>query len=525
MSERPLAGRTAAVTTIYLASAAVGLLRILVIADLFGASRDADAYIIASVIPFLVFDLVTDGTLASAFVPIATRVEKNRGSMVIAPLAGSFLVLALVLGLLVAGGVSLAASTLSALLAPGFDADGQDLVARLLTLMTPAILLSTATGSIMAILFFRDRVVLSTANTLLFNIAIVGFALALAPSLGIRAMSFGVIAGAALQLLAQMVILRGIEPGTLGLPRVNSQTLGDLGEIGLLLLPLLGMLIVGYGSSLVNNMVASSLDPGSATAIHFAGRLVRLPAGVFAMAVAFVAFPRVARLSAAGDLPSSAEVVSKSLRYSLAVSLPGSILLMVLAEPLVELLFHRGAFDSEDVALTARVLMVYAPAAVGFAVAEIMRRSSYALADTRSPLKYHLVVSLIQVPVMIGFARVWGTAGIPLATTLAVSINAALLVRRVNRTLPIDWRADLLVAVRILAASLLAGALALAAVRALNGGAEWTGDRAALTVAVGGLTGVIGFLLGLRVLWPSGSRELWEAVAAALPRTSGRRDA
>jgi putative peptidoglycan lipid II flippase len=513
-----LAGRTMAVTAIYLASAVFGLVRILVIATLFGASRDADAYVIASLIPFIVFELVTDGTLASAFVPVATRSEQEKGASVVPSLSGAFLVGVVLLGGILAGAVALAAPLLSTVLAPGFDAAGRDLVAGLLRIMTPAMFLSTTTGAIMAILFFRDRVVLSTANTLLFNVALVTSALALEPLYGIEAMAYGVVAGATVQLIAQVVMVRGLEPGTLGMPRRDPRTLESLGRVGLLILPLFGMTLVGYGSSLVNNMVASSLDPGSATAIHFAGRLVRLPAGVFAMAVSFVAFPRVARLTARGDLASSRSLVSKSLRYSLAVSIPGSVLLLVLSQYVVELLFHRGAFTTDDVVLTSRVLVVYAPAAVGFAVAEVMRRSSYALADTRTPLRYHLTVSLVQIPVMIGLVALLGAPGIPLATTLAVSINALLLVRRVGQALSMDWAAHLTAFSRVLAASAVCGVAAWAVSRTLGGAAEWSGLSALVPVTLGGVAGLAAFVAALRLLWPAGTLELYAAARGALRR-------
>ena len=108
MSGPSLAGRTMAVTAIYLFSAVFGLVRILVIATLFGASREADAYVIASLIPFIVFELVTDGTLASAFVPVAARTEKERGSSVIPGLSGMFLTGVVVFGGIVAAAVALA---------------------------------------------------------------------------------------------------------------------------------------------------------------------------------------------------------------------------------------------------------------------------------------------------------------------------------------------------------------------------------------------------------------------------------
>lgn len=503
VSNPSLIKRSALVTVIYMASAIFGLLRVLVLAVYFGASPEADAFVVAVIVPSLVFDFVIDGTLGSAFVPVAARVERAGGIERSGAFAGAFLILVVGFAAVTSVLVVVASGPLAHLLAPGFAEEGARLVAHLISLMTPAVFMAVSTGAIMAVLFARERVVLSTANTLMFNIVVIVSAVALVPLLGVTAMAWGHVAAAAVQLLAQALMLWAVRREAVRRPRWELAFGPDMREVGVLLLPLLGMLLVGYASRAVNGMVASGLGMGSVAALNYAARLVRLPAGVFTMAVSLVVFPRMARATAKAQTLESAKVVSNAFLYALLVGLPGTVLLTVLAYPVVELLFRRGAFTETDVVLTARVLTGYSLAAFGYSVSEIMQRSSFALANTRSPLLFHSVVSVAQVPAVILLARVWGTPGIAFGTALAACANAALLCASVFRRLPVDLRYLFFAGAKMVVASGACGLATWVSVTLLGGPRAWTSLSAVVPVGVGSITGVAAFGLTLVALWPS----------------------
>jgi putative peptidoglycan lipid II flippase len=178
---------------------------------------------------------------------------------------------------------------------------------------------------------------------------------------------------------------------------------------------------------LVNTWLATNEPEGAVSWLGYAFRLMYLPIGLFGVSIATAALPDVSRHAAAGDLTSMRRTVSSALRMMLMLNVPAMVGLIVLAEPIVALLYERGAFDSADTAATAAALIFYAPGLLGYSIVKIASPTFYSLRDSRTPV----VVSVTSVAVNLGLnlvlVRVLGFRGLALGTAIAAVFNAGVL--------------------------------------------------------------------------------------------------
>jgi putative peptidoglycan lipid II flippase len=332
--------------------------------------------------------------------------------------------------------------------------------------------------------------------------------------LGIWGLAWGVVIGAAIYLLVQI-------PGLLQLGLRLTPTLGrdipELATIARQMAPRVFGQAASQISILVTAVLATRLAAGMQrlAGLSYAYQLMLLPYGIFSLSLSTVAFPRLARLFAAGEHAELAASVRRTLSTILFLTLPATVALLLLAVPLVRLLFQRGAFDEVSLIYTVVPLLGYATVLPAFAASEILIRSFYAMQQTRTPV----LIGLLQVGLNMALGTLalelgYSTGALALAFSVANNVEALLLAWLLQRQLPGLWRdAALWRSVR----AALAGTLLLALLLALalwgsaewlpwllpGGAYQWQRDMAGLLLwlaLVGGLGGVaylgVTYLLG-----------------------------
>jgi len=211
----------------------------------------------------------------------------------------------------------------------------------------------------------------------------------------------------------------------------------------------------------VNTVLATGQGTGAVSWLQYAFRIMYLPIGLFGVSIATAAMPVLATLAVREDLDGMRQTVSSGLRMMLMLNVPATIGLVVLAEPIVSLLYERGSFTSADTPATAAALMFYAPGLLGYSAVKIASPSFYALRDTRTPVATSIMSVLLNVVLNLALVRVLGYRGLALGTALAALANAGVLLWLLRRRLGgIDGGRVLLAAVKIALASL---AMAMAA--------------------------------------------------------------
>ena len=425
LDSRGIASAATLVMLLFILSRGTGLLREMIIGARFGTAADLDAYLAAFRIPDLLFQLVAGGALGSAFIPTFAAAW-TEGSQQQAWLLFSRVLNLLTLFLVTLCGLAMlfAEPLVAGLIAPGFSVEQQRLTASLMRWMLASTVVFGASGLIMGALNAVQHFLLPAVAPALYNCAIIAGAWLLAPVLGIHGLVVGVAGGSVLHLLVQLPALL----------RQNvryhfSFRIGDaqVREVARLMGPrVLGLLFVQL-NFLVNTILASGLPDGSLSALNYAWLLMLLPQGIFAQAVATVAFPTFSAQVAAGDRAQLMATLSGLLRLILFLSIPAAFLLYILDGPLIELLFQRGRFDAASTQAVAYALRFYALGLVAHAVVEIVVRVFYALHDTATPVVAGVATVALNILLSLALIGRLSFGGLALANSIATALEMLVL--------------------------------------------------------------------------------------------------
>jgi putative peptidoglycan lipid II flippase len=406
----------------FILSRALGLVREMIIGSQFGTSGELDAYLAAFRIPDLIFQLVAGGALGSAFIPIfngyLARGDEGQAWRV----ASAIFNLVLVILTVLAVGFAIFADPLVSLIAPGFDPATHDLAVQLTRIMLLSPILAGLSGIVMGILNSYQHFTLPALAPALYNLGIIIGAVFLGPLMGVTGLAIGVVIGIFLHLGIQVpeLVRRGLTSRyrfVLGVAHPGVR------EIGRLMLPrMLGLAAVQV-NFLVNTILASGLSSGSLSAMNYAWLLMMLPQGVFAMAISTVAFPTLSELATTGNMERFRATLSGALRMILFLTIPATVGLVVLREPIIQLLLQRGRFDAASTDAVAWALQFYAIGLFAHASIEILTRGFYALHDTRTPVSVAVGAMILNVVLSLILIGPLSFGGLALANAIAAIVE------------------------------------------------------------------------------------------------------
>jgi len=444
----------------------LGLVRDILIFAALGASLWNSAFILAFTLPNLFRRLLGEGALTSAVVPIFTDVLKTRGRDAAFQFFNQVLlrVSALLLAIVVVGIV-----VLLVLDELGGLRGRWQLAADLSMLMLPYMIFICLTAVLSAGLNVLGRFAAAAFTPVLLNLTMIAALLAGLWLEGevrqiVHLLCAGVLVGGLLQLAlpAWDLMRQGWRPG-MGLARS-----GYMGQVWRLFLPgLMGAAILQI-NILVSRMLAFSLDDASAVSVlYLASRLMELPLGVFTLAVVTVFFPLLASAVSEQDQAGFAAAFNQGTRLILAISVPAGIGLLVLAKPIIGLLFNWGSFSVDDVAATLPLLAIYAIGLPFYSIATFATRGLHARKDMVSPVRVAGICLLVNAVAGVSLMQYAGAAGLAAANVLAAILQSALLWRGLStRVAGVTLRGLLPACLHITAAALMM-ALAVLATRLL----------------------------------------------------------
>ena len=415
-----------------MSSRVLGLVRDSALAFIFGAGNAMDAFYVAFRIPNLLRDLFAEGTMSAAFVPTFTRRLTQQGREAAWAL-GRQLISALVVitGALVLMGVLLA-EPLTRLFAQDFgEVPGKlELTVSLARVMLPFLTLVAVAAACMGMLNSVHKFFIPALSPAMFNVSLIVCAFLLVPlmpGLGlepIMAIAIGVVVGGFGQIALQYWALHregfryrpALDPHDPGLRRI---------------LALMGPGTVAGAAVQVNLLVNTALATGEGTGavtwLTFAFRLMYLPIGVLGVSIATAALPVLSRQAARDEFAAMRSTVSQGLRLMLVLMVPATIGLIVLAEPIVRLIFERGEFTSLDTRATALALACYAPGIIGYSAVRLTVPTFYALGTSLTPAYVSVGSMVLNIVLNLTLVRVLGYQGLALGTAIAALANAAML--------------------------------------------------------------------------------------------------
>jgi putative peptidoglycan lipid II flippase len=412
----------------------LGLLRDVAIADRVGASAAYDAFLIAFFVPHFLRQLLAEGALSTAFVPLYTGLRVARGDTDLTVAGGdadrfaSGLLSWLILLFAAVTGIGIwLAPTYVPFLASGFAPGKLSLAVKLTRILFPFIALVGFAAVFMGILNSYRRFFAASLAPVWFNVGMIFGVLVLAPRFSqqpVLGLAIGALIGGSGQLLAQIPSL--VRVGfrfRLSFWPIHP----EIHRLIRLMAPALLTLAVTQINLLVDNKLASHLGDGGIASLQYGMRLFQLPLGVFAVSVATALLPRFSEAWARKDDARFSAYLGDGTALSALVLLPAMVGLFVIGTDVVRLLFEHGSFAPEDTIRTARVLSFYLIGLFPYGLVYLFSRAFYALKRTRVPLLAAAAAVAVNVGLDLLLVSTMREAGLALATAISGVVNAALL--------------------------------------------------------------------------------------------------
>jgi len=454
-----------------LISRVLGLVRDVVIANVMGSGVAADVFFFANKIPNFLRRLFAEGAFAQAFVPVLAEYQaqdEKDGSQetkkLIAQVSGT---LGVIITIVTAIGM-IASPVIVMLFGFGWFMDwlndGEhgakfELASTLLKITFPYLWFVSLTALAGAILNTLGKFAVAAFTPVLLNVCIILCAITLSATFEnpAFALAWGVFLGGLVQFLFQIPFL--YRAGVLVKPKWAWQAKG-VAKIRKLIIPALFGVSVTQINLLLDTLIASFLVTGSISWLYYADRLLEFPLGLFGIGIATVILPSLAGLHARKNQQAFRQTIDWGLRIVSLMGIPALAGLMVLAQPIIMVLFMRGEFSQQDVVQVSFALYAYLSGLVSFMFIKVLAPGYYARQDTKTPVKIGIKAMVANMAFNLMLAPFLGYVGLALATTLSATLNAFLL----YRGLKASGTFTLTIQTKVFIVKLVFAALAMAAV-------------------------------------------------------------
>lgn len=426
------------VSIMTLISRVLGLIRDVVIANVLGASAASDVFFFANKIPNFFRRLFAEGAFAQAFVPVLSEYhtldEKNATNetrKLIAQVSGTLGVIITLVTLF-----GMIASPLFVMLFgfgwflewfnDGAEAEKFELAGVLLKITFPYLWFVSITALSGAILNTFGRFAVSAFTPVLLNIVIISCAIYLSPMFDNPAfgLAWGVFLGGFVQFVFQLPFL--YRAGALVKPKWAWNAPG-VSKIRKLIIPALFGVSVTQINLLLDTIIASMLITGSISWLYYADRLLEFPLGLFGIGIATVILPSLSKLHTKKDSDEFGDTLDWGLRIVSLFGWPALVGLMILAQPIIMVLFMRGEFTTFEVIQVSYALFAYLAGLVSFMFIKVLAPGYYARQDTKTPVKIAIRAMVANMAFNLMLAPFFGYVGLAMATTLSATLNAWML--------------------------------------------------------------------------------------------------
>ncbi|WP_039958535.1 murein biosynthesis integral membrane protein MurJ [Vibrio sinaloensis] len=425
------------VSAMTLISRVLGLVRDVVVANLMGAGASADVFFFANKIPNFLRRLFAEGAFSQAFVPVLTEYhasgDMDKTRQLIARAAGTLGVIVSIVTLI---GV-LCSGVVTALFGFGWfldwlnggpAAEKFELASFMLKITFPYLWFITFVALSGAILNTLGKFAVSSFTPVFLNVMIIFSAWFIAPQLAQPeiGLAIGVLLGGLVQFLFQIPFL--IKAGVMVKPKWGWRDPGVV-KIRTLMIPALFGVSVSQINLLFDTFIASFLQTGSISWLYYSDRLLEFPLGLFGIAIATVILPALSRKHVDAQSSGFANTMDWGVRMVTLLGIPAMLGLMVLAKPMLMVLFMRGEFSPQDVQFASMSLVAYASGLLNFMLIKVLAPGYYSRQDTKTPVKYGIIAMVTNMVFNAIFAWFYGYVGLAIATALSALVNMLLLYR------------------------------------------------------------------------------------------------
>lgn len=492
-----IAKNTALLIFTTLLGRASGFLRELVLARQFGASTTSDAFVVAYTMPFVLL-MGFASAIATIYIPMFLRVsaQSEAGGK---HLSNNLVTILCLLGITASAIFMIYPQGIVRLFAIGFDTQTFELTVLLARIMMWSVTPILLTNLFSAYLQIQGSFFICGSYTLLVNACIIASLLSAEPG-RLSVLGFGVLGGyaAACILFIAVSYMKGFRYA----PVLDLKT-DETKTFLALFLPVFLNGAIQQINNLIDRSFASTLAAGTVSALNYSSKCQEFITAVFVASMVTVLFPQLSRLHNIGDHEQIKECLSQGMGVIALFILPVTVGLIVLARPMITLLFARGSFNEQDIQMTSECLVFYSIGLIGYNINPLLSKVFYALEDSKTPAINSAIAVGINILLNIILIKNLQHRGLALATSGASIIATVLLLVSLNKKLgTLNLRSTLLNSAKICAASLVMGSVVFAANKALphlfGYLFHWVGINVVLSILLG-LAVYVPLLLLLRV--------------------------
>lgn len=469
---------------------ACGLVRDSMIAGHFAAGMEADAFMTASKLPTMLFDIVIGGVISASFIPIFAAAREDGGEEEAQRFAGKFITLILlaaaviaVLGIIFSGG-------LVSLLAPGFTGEKHALAAELSAIMFPMIIFTGLAFSFVGILQSYGEFNIPSIISLISNIAIIAYFPLFSDRLGIKGLAYTMVVAWSLQVIVQIPSLVRLKFKYRPSIAFNDK---NIKAALTLALPMLVSTWIQPLYSIINSRIASGINGAPAT-LEYANRLYVVMTGVFSFVVTNLVFPKAAKANAEHDENAARGLIASSLKTIILIILPLTVGVIILSKPITSVIYEHNKFSAENVKNVSSALSCYSIGMLGLAINEVLSKYFFSMKNSKTPMRNSIISMVVNIALAYALFAALKTPGLALAAAFGSICNAALnaFSLRDKRLLK---KADCISVLKIIVSSAVMAAAVFGVYGALSGALYTSFIGKVLLLAVCGAVGVIVYFI------------------------------
>jgi putative peptidoglycan lipid II flippase len=406
-------------------------LKIVLVAFLFGAAFSYDAYLVAFTVPETIVELLV-GIIAVTFIPIFTENLLKDNESKAWEFVFSLINIIFVIGVLIVVLVVGLAPLIVKFIAPGFDYNSLKLASRLITVITPVILLISLSELITRVLQTYGKFVIPALSRVLEIAVTIICLIVFFKRYGIFSLAFGLLLGAVVRLLFQIPILfNKIKYYKFAL---NFKIEG-IRKMLHLSGPLIACMLFLRLGRLIEQMLASTLGEGTISTLGYATALTEVPPELFIGSFGVVLFPLISKFAAEGNIPDFKSTLSKGIRMGNFVLFPIAFLFIFFGRYIVGSLLERGEFSSSMAQNTSIALALYAIGIFASSIYFFATHACYALQKTKSIINIAIFVMIFNIILKLVLIKFLSFKGLAVSTSIALIVHSLLLIRFIRRNI------------------------------------------------------------------------------------------
>ena len=401
----------------------LGFIREALIAAKFGSGAETDTFFLVLTATSL-FTVMITRAINTTTIPVLSKIESLEGKGGKISHANNLLNITLLTSLIITVLAWIFAPVLLKVLAYGFEGEQYRLAILMLRIGLFSIIFSAIVGVFRGYLQSEHRFIESAASEFPFNLVYIFFLIFLTGIFGINGLMVTSVIAVAAQIIVQIPGLR--KTG------FRYKIIFDVKDkyvqrIYAMIPPILLSVVIADVNKMVDRSLASTLVDGSISALNYAHRIDTLVTGIFISAIVTVIFPIFAKEANKEKYDGLKSIVVKGLNVALIITIPATVGLIILANPIIKVAFQRGAYDATATYMTSGALVFYALGLIGTASRSILNRVFYALQDTKTPMINSAISVIINITLNFILIRYMAHRGLALATSISATVTAILL--------------------------------------------------------------------------------------------------